>query len=107
MISEPSDRNVTFTPFSDARYFPGVVALLNSLRLTGHQHRLVILDCGLTPNQRESLQTHCTLFEMPKVLASNPTLFKPFPNLLNPTGTVVIIDSDMIVTRSLQKHLST
>ncbi|NJP22329.1 MAG: hypothetical protein HC763_28650 [Hydrococcus sp. CRU_1_1] len=102
MISEPSDRNVTFYTISDARYFPGVVALLNSLRLTGHQHRLVILDCGLTPNQRESLQTHCTLFEMPKVLASNPTLFKPFPNLLNPTGTVVIIDSDMIVTRSLQ-----
>jgi hypothetical protein len=102
MILGLRDRNITFYTICDARFFPGVVALLNSLRLTGHQHRLVILDCGLTASQQEILQDQCTLFEMPKVLASNPTLFKPFPHLLNPTGTVVIIDSDIIVTRSLQ-----
>lgn len=102
MTPEQSENNITFYTISDARFFPGVVALLNSLRLTGHQHRLIILDCGLTPSQREVLQDHCTLFEMPKLLASNPCQFKPFPHLLDPTGTVVIIDSDMIVTRSLQ-----
>jgi hypothetical protein len=32
-------------------------------------------------------------------------MFKPFPYLLKPAGTIVIIDSDMIVTRSLQPLL--
>lgn len=46
------------------------------------------------------------MIEMSGKLATNSTLFKPFPYLLNPTGTVIIIDSDMIVTRSLEEIIN-
>jgi hypothetical protein len=106
-LQDPSGSdNVTFYTIANARYFLGLVALLNSLRLVGHSETLVVLDCGLTEVQRSLLSPHCQLVEMPKQLASNPTLFKPFPYLVKPEGTVVIIDSDMIVTRSLTSILS-
>ncbi len=97
-----NEQEVTFYTIGDARYFLGVVGLLNSLRLTGHEQKIVVLDCGLTPKQRDLLSPHCTLFQMPRELATNPTQFKAFPYLLQPQGTVVIIDSDMLVVRSLQ-----
>jgi hypothetical protein len=95
----------TFFTISNAHYFLGLCGLIKSIRLTGHHNRLVVLDCGLTQSQRDVLNPHCTLFEMPRELASNPMLFKPFPYLLNPTGRIVIIDSDIIVTRSLSDIL--
>jgi hypothetical protein len=100
-------QEVTFYTIGDARYFLGVVGLLNSLRLTGHEQKIVVLDCGLTPKQRDLLSPHCTLFQMPKELATNPTQFKAFPYLLQPQGTVVIIDSDILVVRSLQGLIDT
>jgi hypothetical protein len=101
--SNPRDnQEVTFYTIGDSRFFLGVVGLLNSLRLTGHYDRVVVLDCGFTPAQRDMLKSHCTLFEMPRERVNNPQQYKPFPYLLNPRGTIVIIDGDMIVTRSLK-----
>jgi hypothetical protein len=94
-------QQVTFYTIGDAGYFPGVVGLLNSLRLTGQCGELVILDCGFTPRQRDLLQPHCTLVDRPPDHVSSLWMLKPFPNLLHATGTIVIIDSDMIVTRPL------
>ncbi|MGV0027652.1 hypothetical protein [Phormidesmis priestleyi] len=104
--TSPDPDQVTFYTIANARYFIGLVALLNSLRLVGHSETLVVLDCGLTEDQQALLSPHCQLVEMPKQLASNPTLFKPFPYLVKPEGTVVIIDSDMIVTQLLTPILS-
>ena len=84
-----SSRAATFYAVSDARYFPALVALLNSLRLTGHRNELVVGDCGLTPSQRDRLRPHCTLVEISRDVATHPALFKPFAHLLNPTGTIV------------------
>ena len=103
---EENDREITFYTISDDRYFLGVVGLTNSLRLTGHHNNLVVLDCGLTQSQLELLRPHCSMIEMSRELATNPTLFKPFHYLLKPKGIVVIIDSDMIVTRSLEPILN-
>jgi hypothetical protein len=100
------DNHVTFYTVGDERYFAGTVGLLNSLRLTGHHHELVVLDNGFTPGQRALLRAHCTLAEKPQDAVSYPWMLKPFPHLLNPTGTVVAIDSDMIVTHSLERILS-
>ncbi len=97
-----NNQGITFYTITDADYFIGSVALLNSLRLTNHHNDLVLLDCGLTASQREFLSPHCKLFNMSSNLATNSTLFKPFSYLLDPKGTVIIIDSDMIVTRSLE-----
>lgn len=97
-----TNQEVTFYTITDAHYFIGTVALLNSLRLTNHQYELILLDCGLTASQRKFLSSDCKIVDMSSKLATNSALFKPFPYLLNPSGTVVIIDSDMIVTRALE-----
>jgi hypothetical protein len=59
----------------------------------GHNEPVVVGDCGLTAAQRELLAPHCKLFELQ--LVRNPTQYKPFPFLLRPQGTIVLIDSDM------------
>jgi hypothetical protein len=97
---------VTFFTISNDKYFPGLVGLLNSLKLMGHNEPVVVGDCGLTAAQRELLAPHCKLFELNSQLVRNPTQYKPFPFLLRPQGTIVLIDSDMIVTRSLGPALA-
>lgn len=90
---------VTYFTVSDERFFLGTVALLNSLRLTGNEGPLVVLDVGLREGQRARLAKHARIVPRPDGLSRSQ--FKAFPLLVEPTGVVVIIDSDMIVTRSL------
>ncbi len=97
--------DVAVYTIADRGFFPGVVALVNSLRLGGFDRPIVILDCGFTPAQREILERHCRLVEAPPREAINPTQYKPFAHLLRPEGIVIVIDSDIIVTRSLEALL--
>jgi hypothetical protein len=94
--------DATFFSVSNARYVPGLVAMVNSIRLTGHRNRIVIGDCGLTPTQRALIEKECTVVDLPREYATNPVVFKPFPRLVDPKGVAVLIDADMIVTGSLQ-----
>jgi hypothetical protein len=96
---------VTYYTVSDNRFFLGTVALLNSLRLTGHAGELVVLDTGLTPSQRELLDGHATVFAPPMGVDVHPVVIKTYAHLSQPSGTVVVIDSDMIVTGSLSHIL--
>ena len=91
----------TFYTIADAGFFPGLVALLNSLRLTGNSGELVVLDRGLTTAQRGLLEGQVSLVELPEAPAGSPILLKPYPGVVGASGTIVLIDSDMIVTRSL------
>jgi hypothetical protein len=50
--------DTTFFTVADERFFTGAVCLLNSLRLSGNDAELVILDAGLTTSQRERLDGH-------------------------------------------------
>ena len=95
----------TFYTIADARYFPAR-SLLNSLRLTGHDQELVVLDEGLTADQRARLDPLMRLVELPEGRLGHPALAKPYPHLLDPTGVVTLIDSDIIVTRSLAPALA-
>ncbi len=104
--AENSSEQITFYTVGNSKYFLGVVGLLNSLRVVGHQQKVVVLDCGLTSRQQEILRPHCTLYPVPKEKATNPLQYKPFPYLLQTQGTVVIIDSDMLVTHKLDKILT-
>jgi hypothetical protein len=97
--------DTTFFTVADARFFPGVVCLLNSLRLSGNDVELVVLDVGLTEPQRLRLEPHVRLVEPPGEVLETPMLLKSFPHTLEPDGTVVVIDSDMMVTRSLDPVL--
>ena len=98
---QPALSSATFFTITDARFAPATAAMLNSLRLQGHDEPVVILDVGLDERGRRGLERAATLIKFDRGLASNPTLFKAFPRLARPSGVVVIIDSDQIVTHSL------
>jgi hypothetical protein len=91
---------VSYYTVSNHAYFVGTVALLNSLRLTGNDGDLVVLDAGLTANERTTLARQATVVEMPED-RDHPWLLKPFPHLFGASGLTVMIDSDIIVTGSL------
>lgn len=97
--------DTTFYTVANERFFPGVAALLNSLRVSGNDAELVILDTGLSDVQRRRLEPHARLVTPPGEVLEAHLLLKSFPHTLEPDGTVVIIDSDMIVTRPLDPVL--
>ena len=84
---------------SSAEYFLGAVGLVNSLRLAGHREPIHILDCGLSPSQRKLLAATAELVDAPPGRA--PFMLKPVLPLADPAAAMVLIDTDMIVTRSL------
>jgi hypothetical protein len=93
-----------FFTISNDTFFPGVVALINSLVLTGHHYPIVVGDCGLTEQQQAVLLGYkrCRLFKLDPNMVQNPLQYKAFPYLAHADGVAVIIDSDIIVTSSLE-----
>ena len=85
---------------ADERYFLGAVALVNSLRLQGHDEPIHLLDCGLSSAQRDLLAAEVKLVPAPRDAA--PQVLKAIAPLREPAETMVLIDVDMIATRSLQ-----
>lgn len=84
---------------SDARYFLGAVALLNSLRLQGHREPVFVLDCGLERRQRDLLSEQTTV--VPNRPGTAPWLAKTIAPTTHPARVSVLVDADMIVTRPL------
>jgi hypothetical protein len=98
--------DATFFTVSDAGFFVGTLALLNSLRLSGNRGKLVVVDRGLTEEQRSRLEAAAAVVAPPDAVAgAHPLAGKPPADLLGASGIVVLIDSDMLVTRSLQAEL--
>ena len=91
--------SAAFFCVADARYFIGAVGLANSLRLQGHDEPIRLLDCGLTPAQRALLEPEVTLVDAPRDAA--PQVLKAIAPLAEPAETSILIDVDMIATRSL------
>ena len=89
---------------ADERYFLGAVALVNSLRLVGHREPIHLLDCGLTPEQRELLADEVVLVDGPPEMA--PALLKTIAPLTHPAEVVVMLDTDLIVTRSFAEPIA-
>lgn len=84
---------------SSAEYFLGAVAMINSLRLHGHNEPVHVMDCGLTDGQRRLLDPHAQLAQAPA--GREPHTLKAVLPLQRPAQTAVLVDTDMIVTRSL------
>jgi hypothetical protein len=91
--------SAAFYCVADDRYFLGAVGLINSLRLVGHDEPIHVLDCGLTGAQRELLGPDVELVEAPA--DAPPTMLKTIAPLAAPADAMVLIDTDMIVTRPL------
>jgi hypothetical protein len=88
-----------FYAMSSNVYFLGAVGMVNSLRLTGHDQPIYLLDLGLEPAQRELLAGEVTLVEPPA--QGEPWLMKTIAPLAHPAEVMVQIDVDMVVTRHL------
>jgi hypothetical protein len=94
-----ADRPVAFYCVCDERYFLGAVGMINSLRLQGHDAPVFLLDCGLTAAQREVLAPHVTIVPAPDY--APPWLMKTIIPLAHPARVMVLVDTDMVVTRPL------
>jgi hypothetical protein len=84
---------------SSELYFPGAVAMINSLRLQGHREPIYVLDCGLEPAHRRLLSTEATVVPSPSDVP--PHLLKTIAPMAHPARTMVLIDVDMVVTKPL------
>ena len=97
--AHPRASGAAFYCVADERYFLGAVGLVNSLRVLGHREPVLVLDCGLTDAQRELLEPHVTLVPAPG--EAPPTLLKAIAPLSRPSEAMVLLDSDLVVTRPL------
>ncbi len=97
--ARPAGDRAVYT-VGDARHFLGVVALVNSLRLTDWTDEIVVVDCGFTQSQRRLLSAEVQLLPAPQTAA--PHLLKTVGPLRRPAGTMAVIDADIVVTRSLE-----
>jgi hypothetical protein len=88
-----------FYAVADSNAFLGVVGLINSLRLLGHDEPFLLLDCGLTLDQRLLLEPHIDVHQAPG--DGHPTLLKSFLPLARPAQVMVLLDADVIVVRHL------
>ena len=84
---------------SDENYFLGTVGLLNSLRRTGHDLPLTVLDRGLAAWQLDLLEPHCEVRRRPS--DRSPMLRKLDAPLATDADGVLLLDSDIIVAGSL------
>jgi hypothetical protein len=94
--------DVAFYTVANAPYFLGLIGLVNSLRLTGHTQPIVVVDAGLTPVQRLALAAQCKFVAPPPVAVMNPGMWKAVGPQTHPAEVVVFIDSDIVVTGSLE-----
>jgi hypothetical protein len=97
---------VTYYTISEGKFFLGTVMLLNSLRVTGNEGKLVVLDAGLEPGQRARLERHAEVVDLPKRILDAPGTMKPYPFMVGASGTVVLIDSDIVVTAGLDDEIA-
>src|SRR5207245_3900154 len=89
---------------ADARFFLGLVAMINSLRLVGQGEPILVLDCGLTSEHVQMLRVEATVIPAP---ADEPAhLLKHVLPLAQPADTMLLIDADIVVTRSLDPLFS-
>jgi hypothetical protein len=99
-LSAPAP-GVAFYCVADERFFLGAIGVVNSLRLVGHTEPIHVLDCGLRPEQRARLGTEAILVEGPR--GEPPWLLKTIAPLRHPAEVAILIDADIIVTRSLAR----
>ena len=99
-----SDLACCFYCVCDSSHFVGLVALINSLRLCAHGDPVVVLDCGLTIQQRKVVERAATVIPAPADLRA-PQLGKWVAPRELPAPLMVLLDVDMIVVRSLRPVL--
>jgi hypothetical protein len=88
-----------FYVVADSRFFLGVVALINSLRLVGHDDPIFVVDNGLDHAQRALLAREATLLPAPET--DHPVYLRWVAPRERPAEVMILVDADVIVVRSL------
>lgn len=91
---------LAFYCVSNSQHFLGAVALLNSLRLLGHDEPIFLVDAGLTPEQKRAVSDHVTLIAAPGGVV--PVLLAPFGPIERPAEVAILLDADIIVVHPLR-----
>lgn len=99
-------RPPVFCAVADSAYFLGAVALINSLRLTGHEGEIAFLDVGLSESERSFLEREATVHPGPEGAGWLSVFVKPTLAKLYPDRTVALLDNDLVITGSLEPLLS-
>jgi hypothetical protein len=84
---------------ADSAFFPGAVALLNSLRLAGECAPFFVVDCGLTAAQKNTLATRATV--VPRQQGLHPVLQKATGPMAHPAEVMILVDADILITNPL------
>jgi len=92
------DPTIAIYSVCDSRFFLGLVALINSLRIHGHNERIFVTDCGLQESERRIISQEATLLSAPQ---DAPYLLKYVGPTTHPADVMVMLDADIIVTRPL------
>jgi lipopolysaccharide biosynthesis glycosyltransferase len=95
----PATSEAAFYCVCDSRYFVGAVGMINSLRLLGHGEPIYLLDCGLEDWQRRVAAPEAKIESATRSVA--PHLQKASLALSHPANAMVLIDADVVATRSL------
>ena len=82
----------------DRAHFIGLVALVNSLRVLGHDERVYVLDCGLEPWQRAVLAQDREVAVINAENSRHPMLLKVVLPLACPAQIMIVVDVDVIFT---------
>jgi hypothetical protein len=98
--TRPTDQmqRVAFYCVCDERHFFGLVALVNSLRLQGHDDKVYVLDCGLERWQRAVLAQEREVAVFKVGGATHPMLLKTMLPLAHPAHAMILVDVDVIFT---------
>lgn len=102
--SQQSVPPAAFYSVADSKHFLGVIGLLNSVRVLGHNEPVFILDCGFTAEQRALIEPHAVVVKGP--LGVHPTLLKMRLPRAYPADVMVLLDADVIVVRALDELIN-
>jgi hypothetical protein len=93
--------STAFYSVCDSGFFLGVVALVNSLRLVGHEEPIFIVDAGLTPEQKRAMSDQATIIDAPE--GDHAVFLTPYGPLERPAEVSVLLDADIVVLRPLSE----
>ncbi|MDO8209844.1 hypothetical protein [Conexibacter sp. CPCC 206217] len=101
-IATTPKQQVTHVTVSDSKFFIGLVGMINSLRMTGNDEPLIVIDVGLTDKQKALISRECEIVPPPipkdRVFV---VLLKASLHLLGIRGIATLLDSDVIITRKM------
>jgi hypothetical protein len=94
-------RQLAFYCVCDRAHFLGLVALVNSLRVLGHDERVYVLDCGLEAWQSDVLAQDENVVVVADETSLHPMLLKAVLPLAHPARVMVVVDVDIVFTARL------